>query len=53
VCTEIYGGPAEALVTGTHRGRRIWARFNRTDGCRIERWRRHAFLFGGVRLGSG
>jgi aminoglycoside phosphotransferase (APT) family kinase protein len=50
-CTEIYGGPAEALVVGTHRGRRIWARFNRTDGCRIERWRRHEFLFGGIRLG--
>jgi Subtilisin inhibitor-like len=51
-CTEIYGGPAEALVVGTHRGRRIWARFNRTDGCRIERWRRHEFLFGGIRPGD-
>jgi hypothetical protein len=51
-CTEIYGGPAEALVVGVHRGRRIWTRFNRTDGCRIERWRRHEFLFGGIRPGD-
>jgi hypothetical protein len=49
-CTEIYGGPAEALVTGSHRGRRVWAHFSRTDGCQIDRWQRHAFLFGGVKL---
>jgi hypothetical protein len=51
-CTEIYGGPAVALVTGRHRGRRIHARFSRTDGCQISRWQRHAFLFGGVKLGN-
>jgi hypothetical protein len=44
-CTQIYGGPAEALVTGTFRGRKISARFNRTDGCQIERWNRVAVLF--------
>jgi hypothetical protein len=49
-CTEIYGGPAEALVIGSHRGRRVWAHFSRTDGCQIDRWQRHAFLFGGVKL---
>lgn len=52
-CTEQYGGPAEALVTGHFQGRRIWARFNRADGCRIARWRKHEFLFGGVPLASG
>lgn len=52
VCTEIYGGPAEALVVGRHRGRRVWTRFDRTDGCQIDRWRRHAFLFGGVATGN-
>jgi hypothetical protein len=52
VCTEIYGGPAQALVAGRHRGRRVWARFSRTDGCQIDRWRRHAFLFGGVATGN-
>jgi hypothetical protein len=47
-CTEIYGGPAVALVTGMHKGRRVWARFSRTDGCQIDRWKRHEFLFGGL-----
>ena len=49
-CTEQYGGPAEALVSGRFRGKRVWARFNRADGCRIARWQKHAFLFGGVAL---
>jgi len=44
-CTELYGGPQTATVTGTYRGRRIRARFSRVDGCAIERWDRHAFLF--------
>jgi hypothetical protein len=45
VCTMIYGGPARARVTGTLRGRRVWAQFSREDGCRIGRWQRHGFLF--------
>jgi hypothetical protein len=45
VCTQIYGGPEEALVTGTFRGRSIKARFNRTNGCEIFRWNRVAVLF--------
>jgi hypothetical protein len=45
VCTQQYGGPAEALVRGTHAGRRVWARFHRRDGCHISRWKRVAFLF--------
>jgi hypothetical protein len=44
-CTEIYGGPEEALVTGRLRGALVSARFNRRDGCEIERWNRVAFLF--------
>ena len=43
-CTQIYGGPAEALVTGTYRGARVWALLSLRDGCQIERWRRVAFL---------
>ena len=45
-CTEIYGGPQEALVTGTLRGVKVWARFRRRDGCEIARWNRVAFLLG-------
>ena len=45
VCTQIYGGPQVALVTGTFRGRRVWARFQRRDGCEIARWDRLRVLF--------
>jgi Subtilisin inhibitor-like len=44
-CTQIYGGPETARVTGSYDGRRIWATFLRRDGCEIDRWNRHAFLF--------
>jgi hypothetical protein len=45
MCSEIYGGPQQALVTGTIDGRTVKARFKRTDGCEIARWNRLAFLF--------
>jgi hypothetical protein len=44
-CTEIYGGPRKAEVHGMFRGRRVDARFNRTNGCEIERWDTVQFLF--------
>lgn len=44
-CTEIYGGPDQALVRGRFRGRPVFARFSRRDGCQIGRWDRVAFLF--------
>ena len=45
MCTQIYGGPEEALVTGTYRGARVNARFNRVNGCESARWNRIAVLF--------
>jgi hypothetical protein len=45
-CTMIYGGPQEALVTGTLGGVKVWTRFRRRDGCEIARWNRVAFLLG-------
>jgi hypothetical protein len=45
-CTEIYGGPATARVRGTLRGRPVDARFDRTNGCEIERWDRNRVLLG-------
>lgn len=42
ICTEIYGGPDRARVTGVVAGRRVWATFNLTNGCHIERWSRFA-----------
>jgi hypothetical protein len=43
-CSEIYGGPQVAEIRGTFRGRPVNARFNRTNGCEIERWERIRFL---------
>lgn len=47
-CTEIYGGPQVAEVHGTFRGRRVDARFSRTNGCEIARWDKVEFLFPGT-----
>jgi len=44
-CTEIYGGPENAVVKGTFAGRTISTTFARRNGCEIERWHRHQFLF--------
>ena len=51
-CTEIYGGPQKALVTGRFRGNLVRARFSRTDGCELARWNRVRFLFPGVAASS-
>lgn len=51
MCTQVYGGPQTATVTGTFRGEPVDARFSRTDGCQIARWDEHATLLvetGGV-----
>ena len=51
MCTEIYGGPQTATVTGTFRGEPVDAEFSRTDGCQIARWDKHVALLvetGGV-----
>jgi hypothetical protein len=47
-CTQIYGGPEIADVTGTFNGERVDTQFSRGDGCEIERWNRVGFLFPGV-----
>jgi hypothetical protein len=44
-CTQIYGGPQVAVVTGILRRRRIHATFTRTDGCQTARWNDVRFLF--------
>lgn len=37
-CTEVYGGPDRATVTGTWRGRAVDVQLTRVDGCRIAQW---------------
>ncbi|MEV6331490.1 SSI family serine proteinase inhibitor [Streptomyces sp. NPDC051909] len=38
ICTQQYGGPATAHITGTWHGRSVDARFSRANGCEIDRW---------------
>jgi hypothetical protein len=45
-CTQIYGGPGVARVSGELRGRRVDARFELSNGCEIERWDRNRVLLG-------
>jgi hypothetical protein len=45
-CTQIYGGPATARVRGRLAGAEVDARFDRRDGCQIERWDRNRVLLG-------
>ncbi|UOY02737.1 SSI family serine proteinase inhibitor [Blastococcus sp. PRF04-17] len=37
-CTEQYGGPQTASVTGRWAGERVDVDLSRTDGCRIAQW---------------
>jgi hypothetical protein len=37
-CTQIYGGPETATITGTWRGQPVNSSFTRTNGCEIARW---------------
>ncbi|WP_367643777.1 hypothetical protein [Arthrobacter sp. PAMC 25486] len=53
VCTQQYGGPEIAVVTGWFKGKEVNATFNRTDGCEIARWRTMAPLFGALAGGTG
>ena len=41
-CTQIYGGPEEARIAGTVKGRAVDASFSRSNGCEIDRWDRLA-----------
>jgi hypothetical protein len=38
-CTQIYGGPETASITGTWQGNQVTSTFARNDGCQISRWK--------------
>ncbi len=40
ICTEIYGGPQHASITGRVDGRSVDARITRANGCEIDTWDR-------------
>lgn len=37
-CTQIYGGPQTATITGTWRGAPVNSTFKRNNGCEVARW---------------
>jgi hypothetical protein len=43
-CTQIYGGPETAIVTGTIDGDSVERRFSRTNGCELADFKRAAGL---------
>ena len=43
-CTQIYGGPETARVTGTIEGDKVDRRFRRTNGCELADYARAAGL---------
>jgi hypothetical protein len=43
-CTQVYGGPETAVVTGTIDGRTVERRFTRTNGCELADYTRAAGL---------
>lgn len=45
-CTEQWGGPQTATVTGTLAGEPVNAEFSRTNGCEISRWDALESVFG-------
>jgi hypothetical protein len=53
VCTEQYGGPQQALVTGEYKGRSVWVIFSATDGCQIARSKRVSFILPGFGNAAG
>ncbi|MEV6670530.1 SSI family serine proteinase inhibitor [Streptomyces sp. NPDC051162] len=46
VCTDIYGGPQRAHISGRWAGKPVDADFNRTNGCEMERWNKFSELLG-------
>jgi hypothetical protein len=53
LCTQQYGGPQVAVVTGTFGARQVQCRFSLTDGCEIARWHALAPLLGGISGSTG
>ena len=53
LCTQQYGGPQLAVVSGMFHGRAVHAVFRRTDGCEIARWNSLTALLGGTPGGTG
>jgi len=56
LCTQQYGGPDQALITGTFRGHGVYVGLGLEDGCQIARFKKLGFLvpgFSATRIGPG
>ena len=51
ICTQIYGGPQRARITGTIGARHIDRRLKRTNGCEIGDWQHAVPLVPRARAG--
>jgi len=51
-CTQVYGGPQQATITGTHVGQRVLVLLAMTNGCQISRFKRLGFLVPGFSPGG-
>ena len=47
ICTDQYGGPQQAVISGSFKGNRIWTLLAMRNGCEISRAKRLAFLLPG------
>lgn len=50
MCTQLYGGPQKAQITGTWRGQQVDSKLSRVNGCEVARWN---LLLGLLPAGSG
>jgi hypothetical protein len=55
VCTQVYGGPQTARITGTFGAQDVARSLSRTDGCQIEDWKQADALLApsGIKAGAG
>ena len=53
ICTDLYGGPQQAVIAGTFRGSKIWILLAARNGCEISRAKRLAFLTPGFSAAAG
>ena len=47
MCAQIFESAEVATVSGTWNGKKVFARFSKSDGCEQKRWKDIAFLIQG------
>ena len=46
LCSQLYGGPQTATITGTVDGKQVKVRVDRTDGCGVDDWNQLEAILG-------